>query len=77
MGFKKPELQTATNIIFQAMYETHSKYNDGFTQFEIKKDLYKIKWIMDDYFKKADKFEGEDEWVEKIIQQRVWELLKK
>lgn len=75
--FKKPELQEATDIIFQAMYETDSKYNSGFTQFEIKKDLYKLKWIMDDYFKKADKFEGEDEWVEKMMQKRVIEILKK
>lgn len=77
MGFKKPELHDATNIINQAMYETNSKYNDGFTQFEIKKDLYKLKWIMDDYFSKAPKFAGEDEWVEEMMQKRIWELLKK
>ena len=77
MGFRKPDLLTAEVNIHMAMSEANSRFNDGFTQFEIKKDLYKLKWILDDYFAKALKFTGEEEWVEQMLQKRVWEILKK
>ena len=70
-------LVNAETDLRKAMGESKSNYNDGFTQFEIKKDLYRIKWLMDDYFSNAPKFVGEDEWVDKMMQKRVIEILKK
>lgn len=77
MGFKYPDVVTAESIIRNACIETQSNYNDGFTQLEVKKDLYRLKWILDEYFAKAPKFIGEEEWVDKMMQKRVIEILKK
>lgn len=77
MGFKKPNLVEAEIEIRKAFYEVNSKYNDGFTSLEIKKDLYRLKWIFDEQFHKCPTFVGEDEWVQKILQEKVIEILKK
>ena len=77
MGFRKPDLVSAEVNIHMAMSEANSRFNDGFTQFEIKKDLYRLKWILEDYFIKAPNLTGEEEWVQEMLQKRVWEILKK
>lgn len=77
MGFRKLDLISAEMNIHAAFIEVNSRFRDGFTQFEIKKDLYRLKWILDDYFAKAPVFAGEEEWVQEMIQKRVWEILKK
>ncbi|NBO36513.1 hypothetical protein EBU91_03105 [bacterium] len=77
MGFRKPDVVAAEINIHCAITEANSHFNDGYTQFEIKKDLYRLKWILDDYFAKSPKFAGEDEWVQQILQKKVWEILKK
>ena len=77
MGFRKPDLISAEMNIHAAFIEVNSRFNDGFTQYEIKKDLYRLKWILDDYFAKAPVFAGEEEWVQEMLQKRVWEILKK
>jgi len=42
--------------------------NDGFTQFEIKKDLMEIKFLLEDLIEKSPKFSGEEEWMhERLI----------
>jgi len=78
MGYRKPDLVTAEINIYSAIIEAaNSRFNDGFTQFEIKKDLYRLKWILEEYFAKAPKFVGEEEWVDKMMQKRVVEILKR
>ena len=77
MGYRKPDLVTAETNIYSAIIEANSRFNDGFTQFEIKKDLYRLKWILEEYFAKAPKFVGEEEWVDKMMQKRVVEILKR
>ena len=77
MGFRKLDLISAEMNIHAAFIEVNSRFRDGFTQFEIKKDLYRLKWILDDYFAKAPVFAGEEEWVQEMLQKRVWEILKK
>ena len=77
MGYKKPDLQTTNILINTAICEANSRFNDGFTQFEIKKELYKLKWILDEYFEKAPKYVGEDEWIDEMMKRKVIEILKK
>jgi len=77
MGYKKIDLSEARMKILLACSETNNRFIDGFNQFEIKKELYELKWILDDYFAKAPKFFGEDEWVVDMVQKKVWEILKK
>jgi hypothetical protein len=51
--------------------------NDGFTQFEIKKDLYKIKWLIDEIIADSSTFAGEEEFLKEHDQAKMWRTLKK
>ena len=44
MGYKKPDLHTTNVLINTAICEANSRFNDGFTQFEIKKELLFQEW---------------------------------
>ena len=77
MGYNKPDLQKTNILIHTAIWEANSRFNDGFTQFEIKKELYKLKWILDEYFDRSPKFTGEDEWIDEMMKRKVVEILKK
>ena len=57
--------------------ELHSNYNDGFNQFEIKKDLHRIKWLIDEIMSDAPSFEGEDEFLKEHDQTKMWRTLSK
>jgi len=45
----------------------NDKYMDGFNQFGAKKELYEIKWMVDEALKDAPTFTIEKEWLEKRI----------
>jgi hypothetical protein len=56
--------------------ECSSPYNDGFTAFELKKDLYQIKEILDTAISRSPTFYGEQEWLTQQEQQRIIKILK-
>ena len=56
--------------------ECSSPYNDGFTSFELKKDLYQIKEILDKAIAQSPTFYGEQEWLTEQEQQRIIKILK-
>jgi hypothetical protein len=56
--------------------ECSSPYNDGFTAFELKKDLYQIKEILDTAISRSPTFYGEQEWLTAQEQQRIIKILK-
>ena len=56
--------------------ECSSSYNDGFTAFELKKDLYQIKEILDTAISRSPTFYGEQEWLTAQEQQRIIKILK-
>ena len=59
MGYRKPmDYNSVHHQIYMSGVELHSPYNDGFTQFEIKKDLYKLKWLLDEILKESSAFSG-------------------
>lgn len=77
MGFRK--VWNIDNIQAQiegAVRECTSNYNDGFSQWEIKKDLYKIKWAVDEALSRCGKFSGEDEWLRDQSKERLLSILK-
>jgi len=78
MGFKKS--WDASDIINQirALYrECSSSYNDGFTSFECKKDLYQIKFVVEEVLKKSPTFgQIEQEWLTEQEKQRIIKILK-
>ena len=62
--------------IYIAGVELCSPRNDGFTTFEIKKDLHKLKWLIDEIMKDSPTFEGEDEFIKEHEQKVMWKILK-
>lgn len=49
-----------------------SVYNDGFTSWACKQDLYRVKFELDKMLKDSPTFADEQEWVE---QQQIWKVL--
>ncbi len=77
MGFKSPDIETALTILFRAIGEVNSPYNDGFTAFEIKKKLYTVKFALDYELRRASTFSGEEEFLKECEQKMIWSILKK
>jgi hypothetical protein len=79
MGFRKP-LET-NNIVSQlrkAYVELNSPYNDGFTGWEIKRDLYEVKFLIDQILKESTSFgEIEQRYLDEISKREMWKELKK
>ena len=63
--------------IYMAGVELHSPYNDGFTTFEIKKDLHKLKWLLDEIMADSPTFADEEEFLKKHEQTKMWRTLSK
>lgn len=57
--------------------ELRSPYNDGYTQWEIKQELYKIKWLIDGVLADSSKFAGEDEWLDEQEKNKIMRILEK
>jgi hypothetical protein len=73
MGFRKDwNLSDIRHQLWRMGHECSSSYNDGFTAFEIKKELLELKFLIDDIVEKSPKFSGEEE----IYQQRLVTKLK-
>jgi hypothetical protein len=76
MGFRKPmDYNSVSHQIYMAGVELHSSKNDGFTQWEIKKDLYKLKWTLDQIMKDSPTFVDEDEFLKENEQRVMWRTL--
>jgi len=78
MGFKKPmDYNQVSHQIYMSGVELHSRYNDGFTQFEIKKDLHKLKWLIDEIMADSPTFAGEEEFLKENEKRVMWRTLAK
>jgi ABC-type phosphate/phosphonate transport system ATPase subunit len=56
--------------------ECASSHNDGFTAFELKKDLYQIKEILETAINQSPTFYGEHEWLTEQEKKRIIKILK-
>jgi len=77
--YSKKQAWSAEDIITQVhalSREVRSPYNDGFTSFEYKKDLYHLKFIIDEAIKSAPTFYGETEWLTEQEKKRIIKILK-
>lgn len=72
MGFRKPTLEDAYAAIRTSAMEINSPYNDGFTGFACKQELYQLKCWLEDIYNKLPEFDGEDKWE----QDRMIQILK-
>jgi hypothetical protein len=78
MGFRKPlDVNDVKLQLLQAHGEICSPYNDGFVQWELKKELYGIKFLLAEMLKQEPTFSGEDDWLEEQDKKRVWSELKR
>ncbi len=78
MGFKKSwDIAEISIQIHSLARECSSVYNDGFTSFECKKDLYQLKKIVDDALAEAPDFgDLEQEWLQEQEKKRIIKILK-
>ena len=78
MGFKKNwEVGDITSQVHSLAREISSPYNDGYTTFEIKKDLHKLKWLLDEIMADSPTFVGEDDFLKEHEQTKMWRTLSK
>lgn len=78
MGFRKPDLEQAISQLRRAYAEVNSPYNDGFTGWEIKRELYEIKWLLDRMLKNSNTYgEIEQRYLDQVEKNRIIEELKK
>jgi hypothetical protein len=73
MGFYKPDLLSAEQIIRKSLGEIHSPYTDGWTASGCKQELYMLKCWLEDEYNQLPKFIGEEKWE----QERIIQLLRK
>ena len=73
MGFRKPNLQDAYSAIRDSITEIRSPYNEGFTGFHCKQELYQLKCWLEDQYDTLPTFSGEEQWE----QQRIVDILKR
>ena len=77
MGYKRPlDYNRIHHEIYLTGIELNSPYNDGFTSWEHKKDLYKIKFLVDAILKDSPEFTGEEEFLKEHEKELVWRSLK-
>jgi hypothetical protein len=78
MGFKKSwDVSNISQQIHSLARECSSMYNDGFTAFECKKDLYQLKGILDSALADAPNFGSiEEQWLTEQEQKRIIKILK-
>ena len=78
MGFKKPlEVNNVKMQVLKAHSEICSAYNDGFTTWGLKQELYEIKWLLDECLKRQPTFIDEEEWLKEQHKKQMWSELKR
>lgn len=78
MGFKKTwDVSDIAGQIHRLSSNCSSSYTDGFTAFELKKDLYQIKELIDQALQTAPDFgDLEQQWLTEQEQKRIIKILK-
>jgi vancomycin permeability regulator SanA len=76
MGFRKPmDYNSVSHQIYIAGVELNSPRNDGYVAFEIKKDLYRLKFLLDEILKDSPEFVGESEFLQEQSKKQMWRAL--
>ena len=78
MGHRKVmDYNSVHHQIYMAGVELHSSNNDGFVTWEIKKDLHRLKWLLDEIMDDAPTYADEQEFLECHSKVKMWRTLKK
>jgi hypothetical protein len=74
---KSWSIEDVANQLRALSRECSSPYNDGFTAFELKKELYLIKEIVDRAMEQSPNFgDMEDQWLQEQEKKRIIKILK-
>jgi hypothetical protein len=78
MGFKKNwEVGDITSQVHSLAREISSPYNDGYTQWHCKQDLYQIKQLVDQALARSPNFgDLEQEWLQTQEKKHIIKILK-
>ena len=78
MGFKKNwEIGDITSQVHSLAREISSPYNDGYTQWHCKQDLYQIKQLVDQALARSPDFgDLEQEWLQTQEKKHIIKILK-
>ena len=78
MGFKKNwEVGDITSQVHSLAREISSPYNDGYTQWHCKQDLYQIKKLVDQALARSPDFgDLEQEWLQTQEKKHIIKILK-
>jgi len=78
MGFKKNwEVGDITSQVHSLAREISSPYNDGYTQWHCKQDLYQIKQLVDQALARSPNFgDLEQEWLHTQEKKHIIKILK-
>ena len=78
MGFKKSwEVSDITSQVHSLAREISSPYNDGYTQWHCKQDLYQIKQLVDQALARSPNFgDLEQEWLHTQEKKHIIKILK-
>lgn len=78
MGFKKNwDVTDITSQVHSLSREIRSPYNDGFTAWYAKQDLYQIKKIVDEALASSPDFgDLEQQWLQEQEKKRIIKILK-
>ena len=75
MRFKSPmDRYSIQHQLHMAGVEMNSLHNDGYTTWEIKKDLYRIKFLVDQILASASSYAVEEEWLNEESKKVAFEL---
>ena len=75
MGFRKPDTHGIENTLTKLYIEIQSPYNDGFTQWTLKQEMYMIHKQLGEMLKQLPTFVGETEWLEDLDKKEMWKIL--
>ena len=77
MGFRKTwEISQTIDQLHACARQAQSPYNDGFTAWACKQDLYRVKFAVEEMLARTPTFSGEEEWLEEQEKQKVMRILK-
>lgn len=74
---KRWNVENIQNQISAAKYECTSPYNDGFTAWAAKQDLYAIKFAIERALEQCPEFTPEPDWLKDQEQLKLIEILKR
>ena len=77
MGHRKDwDMNAIQHQIWTMRHEATTPYNDGWTAFGVKQELYQLKWQIDQALADCSTFAGEDDWLREQEQERIINILK-